>query len=192
MPRFRQERRLPFFMVSTQVSDALYLDLEVDKVLSEGQLLRHYGCSVDSVPDDLHVFSAFLASTHHSMTYREVRFVTLERKYTCLSAAALRHLTGVAEMRRVLGASRSEWCSEAGTSFASEQPDAAWESPSGDIAIEYDTGSYSPKKIRQKIHTFKRFKGQIWGSSSQRRVKHLETFLLEAGKLSQPIFAPWW
>ena len=191
MLQCQQVQRSLSSMVSTQVTESFYLDLETDKVLSEGQMLRHYGCSIDSVPDDLHIFSAFLATTHHSMTYREVRFVTLERKYARLPVSAVRHLAGVAEMRKLLAAPRSEWHSEAGTSFASEQPDAIWKSEQGDVAIEYDAGSYSSKKIRQKIYTFRRFEGQIWGSSSQRRVEHLERFLQEAGETNPPIFAPW-
>ena len=83
------------------------------------------------------------------MTYREVRFGTLERKYAHLSASAVRHLAGVAEMRRLLRAPRNKWHSEAGTSFASEQPDALWKSEQGDVAIEYDAGSYSAKKNPQ-------------------------------------------
>lgn len=171
--------------------DELYADLEVDRVLSEGQLIRHYGCVVADLSQNAFVFSAYLAPTHHSMSYGKFQFVTLERKVTALAASAIRHLAGVAEMRRLLNAPREQWRCQTRISFASEQPDALWERPEGDIAIEYDAGSYSPQQIRQKVYSFKHFKGQIWGSPSQRRVNHLDSFLQEAGETVASIFAPW-
>ena len=178
-------------MVSAVPTDELCLDLETDKVLSEGQLLRHYGYPLSRLSANILTFNAFLSTTHHSMTYREVFFVTLERKHTRLSASALRHLAGVAEMRRMLCAPVEQWHAEASARCVAEQPDAVWESLAGDIAIEYDAGSYSPQKIRQKICTFERYEDQVWGSSSRKRVRHLKRFLQEAGEFTPPIFVTW-
>ena len=77
------------------------------------------------------------------MAYQRVQFVTLERKVARYPAASLRHLAGVAEMRRLIGAPREQWCSEASKRFASEVPDASLGHPRGNVAVEYDAGSYS-------------------------------------------------
>ncbi len=177
--------------MSTDIRCTLLADLEVDKVLSEGQVVRHYGCSLAAVPTDILIFNAYLAPTHHSMSYQEVHFVALAHKLTRLSAASLRHLAGVAEMRRLLNAPREEWRSQPRAGFTSEHPDAVWESPAGPVAIEYDAGSYSPQKIIQKINGFRRFERQIWGSPSLRRVEHLNAFLENAGEFASSIFATW-
>lgn len=173
------------------VTEALRLDLETDRVLSSGQVSRYYGFKLSDLPNDLIVFDAFLAPTHHSMDYQRFQFVTLERKVARYPAASLRHLAGVAEMRKLLGAPGEQWHSEASTRFASEVPDAVWVSPEGDIALEYDAGSYSASKIMSKAFAYKRYEGQIWGSPSRRRVTHLETLLQEVGEFTPPVFAPW-
>lgn len=177
-------------MVSA-ATKTLLLDLETDRVLSVGQVARHYGLELSTIPTDAFIFDAFLAPTHHSMDYRRVRFVTLERKVTQLPTAPLRHLAGIAEMRRLLRAPREQWRSEAGTPFASGVPDALWSSSNGDIAIEYDAGSYSASKITSKALAYKRYKGQIWGSPSRRRVAHLTILLQEVGEFVPSMFAPW-
>lgn len=178
-------------MVLAIATEEISLDLEVDKALSEGQFTRHFGINIDQLSKPFLTFDAYLAPTHHSTSYRQIRFVTLERKITCLSANALRHLAGVAEMRWLLEVSRDQWQSEAQAAFASEVPDAIWHCAQGDIAIEYDAGSYSPTKITSKIFAFKHYYDQIWGSPSQRRVEHLKTFLQQAERYTLPILAQW-
>ena len=88
------------------VTEALHLDLEADRVLSSGQVARHYDLNLSDLPSSIFAFDAFLALTHHSMAYQRVRFVTLERKVAQYPAASLRHLAGVAEMRRLLSVPR--------------------------------------------------------------------------------------
>ncbi len=170
--------------------DNFLLDLEVDRVLSAGQVERHYRRSFPA-GKDLFVFDAFLAPTHGSNDYQRVSFYALERKATRMNASSLRHLAGVAEMRRLLKAPRESWKSEAGTRFAAEQPDALWFTPAGEVAVEYDAGSYSSKQILAKTLTFRRYERQIWGSPSRKRVQHLSAFLLEAGEATAPLYAPW-
>ena len=125
------------------------------------------------------------------MAYQRVQFVTLERKVTRYPAASLRHLAGITEMRRLIGAPREQWRFEASTRFASEVPDAVWTRPQGDTAIEYDAGSYSASKITSKALAFKRYEGQVWGSPSRRRVAHLTALLQNVNEFAPPIFAPW-
>ena len=172
-------------------TEALRLDLEPDQVLSFGQVARHYGLTLSKLPNDVFVFDAFLAPTHHSMAYQRVQFVTLERKVARYPAASLRHLAGIAEMRRLIGAPREQWCSEASKRFTSEMPDAVWASPRGNVAVEYDAGSYSPSKIASKALAFKNYEGQVWGSPSRRRVAHLTALLQNVNEFTPPIFAPW-
>lgn len=169
----------------------LYFDLQVDKALSEGQLVRYYKLSLRDLPAVFFITPAYLAVTHHSRAFKEMNFITCEPKHRCLSANALRHLAGTTEMRHLLNADRTCWQSEAQVSFASEQPDALWHSPRGDVAIEFDAGSYSAKKIEQKINTFKSFSGQVWGSSSLKRVAYLQKLLQQNGVVTPPVFSDW-
>ncbi len=172
------------------VEGELYQDLEVDRVLSLGQVERHYGQTI-TPQKGLFFFDSFLAPTHGSNAYARVPFVTLERKVTRMNAASLRHFAGVAEMRRLLKAPRDTWKSEAGARFAAEQPDALWFTQGGEVAIEYDAGSYSAKQITVKAFTFRRYERQVWGSPSRKRVRHLGAFLLEVGEDTAPLYAPW-
>lgn len=166
-------------------------ELERDRVLSQGQLERHHRCAVTALPKDVLRVSAYLAPTHHARSYREVHFVTLERKLARLPAASLRHLAGVAELRRLLGAPGETWFPVPATGFGSSRPDAVWESPKGLVAIEYDAGSYGLAKLLGKMTAFQRFERQVWGSPSRCRVAHLNGLLAEMAEGPTAIFAPW-
>ena len=174
------------------VFESLILDLQVDKALSEGQIKRHYGLAkLTSLASPFLITTRYVAATHHSRTFREVRFIVLEKRYTQASAHVLRHLAAVAEMRRCLQAKREDWSFVPEASFSFEKPDALWQSPFGEIAIEFDAGSYSAQKIKHKMEAFKRYSGQQWASSSQKRVLSLSGYLQASGVGHEPLLLNW-
>lgn len=167
------------------------LDLQTDRALSDGQLRRHYGLDTSQLGKPFLHCKAFCAPTYGSQAYARVTFVTLERKVTRLGAASLRHLAGAAEMRRLLGAPREAWRSDAQARSAVEVPDALWFTPQGEIAIEYDAGSYSTKRISAKAFAYRRYAGQVWGSPSRKHVAHLTRLLQAVGEKMPPLYALW-
>ncbi|MCA9839202.1 MAG: hypothetical protein KC422_19985 [Trueperaceae bacterium] len=174
------------------VFESLILDLQVDKALSEGQVKRHYVLGeLSHLPEPFFMTTCYVATTHHSRTFREVRFIVLEKRYTQASAHVLRHLAAVAEMRRCLQVKREDWSFVPEASFSFEKPDALWQSPFGEIAIEFDAGSYSSQKIKHKIEAFKRYSAQRWGSSSQKRVLRLSGHLQASGVVHEPLLLNW-
>lgn len=172
--------------------EQLARDLQTDGALSGGQVHRHYGLSHDCLEDThLSLVTAFLAPTQGSTCYREMQFVTPSPKLARLNAASLRHLAGVAELRRILGADPSNWQSRAAARYRPHTPDALWQTPRGIFAIEYDVGSYSRSQILRKGSTFRRYKGQIWGTPSRPRVRHLWHLLQPVDRRSVVIYASW-
>ena len=153
---------------------ALDLDLNVDKALSYGQLYHYYNLTLADIAVCEHNYKeVFIALSHHSRMFKRVGFITL-KPYKRLSANALRHLAGVAELRRQLAASRDSWCVE--RRFSAETPDALWQSCKGPVAIEFDTGSYSKTVLQKKLSAFSSLR-QIWGSPSPKRVAYLNQLM---------------
>ena len=158
----------------TEQLEQLTRDLETDQAVSEGQLKRHYGHSVaDLPPSDFTIAKVFLAPSQGSLDYQKVMFIGLSSKVRRLEGSSLRHLAGIAEMRRILKADTDHWTSLAAARRQPRMPDALWETAEGLVAVEYDVGSYSPTQIRDKARSFRRYVGQVWGAPSQDRVKHL-------------------
>ncbi len=149
-------------------------DLATDRVLSSGQLKQYYSLSVNELKDtDLKFVEAFLSPSRGSIRYAQISFVGLSSSIGRLEGNSLRHLAGIAEMRRVLGALPEDWTSLAAARQQPRTPDAFWETERGLLAIEYDVGSYSPTQISEKAKSFKRYAGQVWGAPSRQRVRHL-------------------
>lgn len=74
------------------------------------------------------------------------------------------------EERRALLDDSTPWQSEAAAVGQSERPDAVWHSSLGEVAIEYDTGSYRPDVIARKLRAFSAYSGGlIWAVSSPTR-----------------------
>ena len=162
----------------TKQFDQLASDLETDHAISEGQLRRHYDLSTtDLSTSDFKFVKAFLAPSQGSLDYQQVMFIGLSSKLKRLEGSSLRHLAGIAEMRRVLKADTSHWTSLAAARRQPRMPDALWETTEGLVAVEYDVGSYSPKQIRGKAGSFRRYAGQVWGTPSCERAKHLKCLL---------------
>lgn len=164
-------------------------DLEIDRALSAGQLARHHGLTLEKVQECVHVFERSLAPTHGSRTFRPVRFVSLEGSLSGARGSELRHLAGLAEMRRMLGANPEVWRHK--SDLGGEQPDALWDSPEGAVAVEFDAGSYSPAQILAKVKYFTRHAAQVWGSPSRIRARHLTGFLEVVGETRATLVARW-
>ncbi len=161
----------------------------MDLALSEGQVARWYRLSLEEAA------SSFPArGTVRSVALRlpgkgvaTVRFLVHPRLREA-SSGTLRHLAGLAEMRRLLGVPPEAWT--LGAEPGSTIPDALW----GDVVVEYDAGEYPRPVLRNKLAAFERRAPlQVWGTVSDRR---RELILRLAGEMSirnlhQVLVAPW-
>lgn len=166
--------------------------LGTDKVLSVAQVIRHYGMSEsEAIAQGARAFVVSVSKTQNS-TEKLHHFVTPARKRPLNDGSNVRHLTGVAEMRYLLGATHDAWVSEADKRHAGNEPDGVWFKPEGDVAIEYDAGAYSPNQILDKLIAFQTsYSGQIWGSPSKRRVTHIRALAANLEPDLQVLYAPW-
>lgn len=166
--------------------------LGTDHVLSVAQLERHYGMSeAEARALGARVFIKSVSKTTNSIDERH-RFIAPGRKHMHLDDASLRHLTGVAEMRQLLGAPHDAWVSDAAKRHARSVPDATWTTPEGVIAIEYDAGSYGPEQITDKLRSFKaNYVGQRWGTPIMKRVAHLKKLAASTEPELVVFYAPW-
>ena len=172
--------------------DQLLINLETDQAISEAQLRRHYALEIpDLKADDFTLVKAFLAPSQGSFNYRKVTFIGLSSKLKRLEASSLRHLAGIAEMRRILAADTNNWTSLAAARRQPHKPDALWVTARGLVGIEYDIGSYSPVQISEKARSFKRYAWQVWGTPSGERAKHLR-FLLRQVDCHYEVYRAGW
>ena len=146
--------------------------LEVDQVLTERQVFRHYDTTLETCRDaGLTVTKAFIAPTARSSSKRWVNFVSLEPLE--LEGFELRHLAGIAEMRHVLQAKPRDW--QVLGHAAETSPDAVWQRGLEVWAVEYDAGSYTLKTVARKARAFAvGFDGQVWGVASSERVNVIQ------------------
>jgi len=151
--------------------------LEVDKALSLGQCWRRWGVGLEEIKETgVHTVEAQIGLTRYQRP-QSVVFVCSSRSVAKLHPNQLRHLAGVAEMRRILAATPDSWCSEAQRERALLIPDAVWKTPEGPVAIEFDAGSYSPKQVEQKVWRFSRnYIKQIWGTPGKLRQLRLHGY----------------
>lgn len=168
--------------------------LLTDTVMSSRQLQRHFGlrpADMEGVP-----LVPVLVRPVHTRPGLEVATVMYlsSRRMARLQDHALTHRAGVAEMRHQLGvpAVPGLWEVEARGKLRYEEPDAVWRAASGDIAIEYDLGSYTMKAVDQKVSTFqdREFDRIVWGAASTRRAARLAQTLGPQGV--QVLNTQWW
>ncbi len=151
--------------------------LTVDVALSERQVARHYGLSLEACRKaGFEIQTVNVAPTARMKVTRAVNFVTLETLE--LPAFEFRHLAGIAEMRYQLGAKLEEW--ELIHHSDHTSPDAIWQRGLETWAVEFDAGSYSQKTILEKVRSFRAgFDGQCWAVASEARARFLSRVLLE-------------
>lgn len=152
--------------------------LAVDGVLSTQQLTRHFGLRLGDMRGVPFV-SALLHPVHGRYGLEvKTRFLLRAKRMQHSHIHRLAHLAGLAEMRQQLGVHPDEeaWHIEPRSRLSYEQPDAIWHSPYGDVAIEFDTGSYSSLTIQKKRGTFKDrgFAATVWGVPSVKRQQRLK------------------
>ncbi|CAM3445427.1 hypothetical protein DESA109040_12980 [Deinococcus saxicola] len=168
--------------------------LLIDTVMSSRQLQRHFGLR----PADMEGVSLVpvLVRPVHARPGLEVATVMYlsSKRMARLQDHALTHRAGVAEMRHQLGvpAIPGLWEVEARGKLRYEEPDAVWRADSGDVAIEYDLGSYTMKAVDQKVGTFidRAFDRIVWGAASSRRAVRLAQTLGPQGV--QVLNTQWW
>jgi hypothetical protein len=151
--------------------------LTVDMALSERQVVRHHGLSLEACLEaGFEIQTVNVAPTARMKVTRAVNFVTLETLE--LPAFEFRHLAGIAEMRYQLGARLADWTLVHHSDHTS--PDAIWRRRLETWAVEFDAGSYSEKTILEKVRSFRAgFDGQCWAVASDARARFLGEVLLE-------------
>jgi len=176
-------------MASSSLLDAL----GADRVLSVAQLERHFGMTeAEACAMGARGFVVSLSKTKGSTRHTCHRFIIRKGKRPPGDGPSVRHLTGTAEMRYLLGASADVWVSDASRRYAKNKPDAIWRTPEGVVAIEYDAGAYDPDQIREKLIAFEKgYVGQIWGSPSKARVEHIKDLARNVVPDLEVLYAPW-
>lgn len=157
---------------------ALERALETDVALSERQVVRHYGASLeDCLAAGFIVHSARIAPTVHRKATRAVNFVMLEPHD--LEGFELRHLAGVAAVRHQVCADPRDWQVVRHADHTS--PDAIWHRGLETWAVEFDAGAYSRAVLLEKAQSFRAgFDAQVWGVASSARATTLRTILRES------------
>ncbi|NJK43598.1 MAG: hypothetical protein HC933_04395, partial [Pleurocapsa sp. SU_196_0] len=125
--------------------------LETDVALSERQLMRHYGNTLEACRQaGLTMQSALIAPTVHRQTQHAVNFVLLETRER--TGFELRHLAAIAEARHLLQADTRDWQTIEHANRSS--PDAVWQRDGESWAVEFDAGAYAVSTLLEKVQAF--------------------------------------
>jgi hypothetical protein len=149
--------------------------LETDLVLPLSRALSMTGLSPRMLSREFHI-SEILVEPSARVT-KHVRTGIVSQTPLKLVPTKIRHLLGVAAMRRDLEVPTTNW--QVYTHFDQVAPDAEWKSNDRTIAIEFDAGFYSPRSVQKKARMFQAAYqgGLIWGVCSERReqtvIRHL-------------------
>ena len=169
-------------------------DIQVDKAITEAQLVRHYSVRLSELP-----VKAFprvehsLSPTKGSGEPKLVTFICGYRRIVKRNGRKLQHLAGLAEMRHLLGAQVDDWASHADASHGVAEADGEWRSSVGRVAVEYDIGSYSTSYILTKAYSLehKGYHRLVWGCPSERLVRSRQETLGKLNMDVQVLYAPW-
>ena len=170
---------------------AAFTAVERGGVLTAAQLRRHHRLGLKDVRDDLHIFRSVVTATSNGTRTHTVTFVAKEASYILVSAALLRHLAGVAEMRFQLGARCDRWQRFQGREPERAEPDALWSHGNAQVAVEFDAGSYPKKRVAAKLHAFGRYSEQVWGAASTKRLDFLRQVAQEERVAVTLVHSPW-
>ena len=150
---------------------ALLADLEIDRAITERQLERHYHLDILGPPVKSFVRTVFPSASID--TFQHCKIYTLSTKVTRMQSGMVLHLLGTAEMRHALGAGVEDWSSSAHRLGQTLIPDALWTTEHGEVAIEFDTGTYRYSLIDKKMRAFEKYAGVIWGTPSEQRAARI-------------------
>jgi phage FluMu protein gp41 len=142
-------------------------DLETDLALSERQVFRYHGLTLEDCLDaGLSVQPVLIAPTVHRKVTRAVNFVMLELLE--FQPFEFRHLAGTAEIRHQLQVDARDW--QVVQHAAQTSPDAIWHRGLKTWAVEFDASAYSRSVLLEKAQAFRAgFDGQVWAVSSSAR-----------------------
>lgn len=177
---------------------ALIEDLQVDHVLSAGQLRRRYGLVLDGRgARDLGLCwtERTVTTVHNSpSSVLHLGFVVLPDLHRA-EGWRLGHAAGTAEVRSLLGVERESWRSTAAeVGFHTATPDAVFASSAGLAAVEFDTGSYGREVVQTKLRAHCAFPGgAVWATSGERRSRAIRdrSLVHHRGRI-QVVRAAWW
>jgi hypothetical protein len=167
----------------------LFDEMAVDLAISEQQAKARYGITPrTSLPDGL-LWKTEWINFYRNQRYFQCAFLVTQAVKD-IQATQLRHLAGTAAMRWQLGAQGEAWHNLGVRVGDVTKPDAIWETGSGDVAIEYDVGGYSPLQIAIKRGRFElKYQRQIWGTPLELRAKRIRAKL--KGSPGVVLVVPW-
>ena len=174
--------------------EKLAVDLEVDKTITEVQLVQHYDLHLKDLPTGTFKSVEYsLSPTKGSGSPKLNTFVCNAPAIARRRGRKLQHLAGVTEMRHLLGARTVDWKNNADDSNGEGEEDGVWRSPRGLVAIEYDIGSYSTKYILNKARSlsFKGYTRLIWGCPTERLVNSRSKTLADVEIEVRVVHVPW-
>jgi hypothetical protein len=159
-------------------------DLETDLALSERQMFRHHGITLeDCLRSGLAVQPVLIAPTVHRKATRAVNFVMLEPHD--FQPFEFRHLAATAEIRHQLQVDARDW--QVIQQAAQTSPDAIWHRGLETWAVEFDAGSYSRSVLLEKAQAFRAgFDGQVWAVSSRARAATVGSLVAHAPLIVHP------
>lgn len=144
--------------------------LETDRALAASQVLRYFGVT----PQELgvpHTPVQVFEPVHMRALRVQTVFCTATPELAHRAAPVLAHLAGAAEVRLRLGIPPHEWSS--GDNTDRHLPDAVFTRDGRRYAVEYDRGSYTRRRIVEKILTFHgEYDAVIWAVPEGRERGH--------------------
>jgi hypothetical protein len=167
--------------------------LECDGVLTAEQVRRHYRCTLKQLlQHNVKVATVPVTATRYATRVHKVRFATLEKRLLSLPGTGLRHLAGLAELRHHLEAEPESWNRSEGLAHGKGRPDALWQRGELKLAIEFDAGGYSEKKIVKKMLAFRAWSDeQVWGTASQAHARLIERCARETFTPARVLVVHW-
>lgn len=167
--------------------------LECDGVLTAEQLRRHHGCLLKQIRRvGGKIATVPVTQTRYGIRIYKVRFVTLEKRLLSLPGTELRHLAGLAELRAMLNTPTTEWTRHDGLARSKGRPDALWRKGEKTIAIEFDAGGYSEKKLVKKILAFRAWADeQMWGSASEAHAEFIQNVAQKSFTPARVLVVDW-
>jgi hypothetical protein len=169
--------------------EALQTVLETDLVLPFSRALSMTGLSPRMLSREFHISEILIEPSAGVLS--PVRTAIISPKPLNVEPTKVRHLLGVAAMRRDLEVPVEQW--RVTTHLDQVSPDAEWTSDRGVIAGEFDAGFYSPRSIQRKARLFQAAYngGLVWGVCSKQRETTV-TGHLAVVKLSTPSLVVNW
>jgi hypothetical protein len=169
--------------------EVLRTALETDVVLPLPRVLAMTGLSHRMLSREFHI-SEILIETSANVSNVEPTGIVSPKPLT-VHPNKVRHLLGIAAMRRELGVSTDNW--SVYTHVDSVAPDAEWTKGNLVVAIEFDAGFYSTRSIQKKVRLFQAayLGGVVWGSCTKRRDANVLGHLADAGLSTPSLVVNW-